>query len=329
MQASVLKAVPGQNSRAECLLARRFLAKRKQTCGAIIPLEDASPDMESVLVDFVAKARGLWPKFGITDESFIEYLAAHLRTDVPVEQALRNLSADDLWLVHACLQEDNVALREFEIVLKYVSRKVGVDSELSFDGRDDLLQQLRSSLLVSKDGSKPPLLDSYAGRGSLKGWLQVVLRREKMRAQKPRRETTELSSMVEQTFLVEERDPETRALHLQHQVILKEVFRAAVERLEPDSRLLLVMWIVEDMTQEQMGKVIGAHRMTIGRYIDRLCRQLLFNLHLEMNRRVKLRRCDVESLMRAIANQMEASLSVLASKHREAIRRGFCKEGKR
>lgn len=306
----------------ELVLVRKLRARR---AAAGTPCAYLEPDeeLERLLEAFVERARKPWPPFRISPESFVEYVADRLTPAKPVQEALAELRAEDLWMIHACLEQDCRAIQEFEGFLRHLSRQLGIDREMSYDGRDDLLQQLRETLLVSRDAESAPRLSSYGGKGSFRAWLRVVLARERASYYRSRRKTISLSEAVEDFLLVEERDPELRALRHEHQAIFRQVFQAAIQRLDSENRLLLGHWVLDGMTYEQIGVAINAHRLTIGRRFGKLRKKLMMYLKLELTNRLNLKQAELESIMRCMESHFEASLSAMLLRQRKMTQKGW------
>ena len=273
--------------------------------------EIAEEVLEPCLADLVARGRKRWPTFPTTPEEFVSYLAERLNPTPSLIEALNNLNVEDLYLACTCLQGFAPAILELEQILQKTARQVGASKDLSMDGCSDLLQKTREFLLVSTDGKSSPRLAQYAGRGSLGGWVRVVLAREKVRFAKTRRKQADLSTALDEAIFAEQGDPELAALRGENLAIFRGAIRVVIEKLSEEEKLLLRHWILDSMTMEQIARVFGITRKTASRWIHKLRRRMLMLIKFELTRSLKLRQSELNSLIRDVESKVDVSLSGL------------------
>jgi len=118
------------------------------------------------VADVLARAHAERPASWLADAVFLAHARA---TGVPDAE----LHAGDLYLACACLHgvPDALAALEREHFARIREFAASVDSSPEFV--KELSQRLRAKLLVA-DGTDPPRIASYSGRGSLGGWIRVA-----------------------------------------------------------------------------------------------------------------------------------------------------------
>ena len=131
-------------------------------------------EIESRLATRLEDAEARWPDVSVDQRRFVTHWAAQLARADDVVAAIEQLHLSDLYLAFACAEGDLSALRSFATMLSSVAGAVrSVDGAPAFV--DEILQRLRTRVLVPEDGRTARILD-YAGRGSLEPGERNVLR---------------------------------------------------------------------------------------------------------------------------------------------------------
>ena len=165
---------------------------------------------------------------------------------------------------------------------------------------------------------KQPAIASYRGDAKLSTWLQVVARRcardvhrhdDARRVGDDRRRDIEvmLASAIAG-------DDVPQALKASYLADFKRAFQQAFETLSTRERTMLRYELVDKLSRDQIGRVYGVSRATVGRW-RRECRDKLYE-QTRANFEAALRAGDdeLDSVMRLIESQLEVSLSRLLGK---------------
>ncbi|MBJ6761686.1 sigma-70 family RNA polymerase sigma factor [Myxococcaceae bacterium JPH2] len=217
---------------------------------------------------------------------------------------------DDLRLAKACAQGDAVALAEFEA--RFVPQ---VRSALSRRGVapahvDEVVQRLRSHVLV-KDGEGPPRIAEYGGRGPLSAWLRMTaLRLAWSLAHEPRAVALPDDSRL-QALATAAEDVELGYLKDRYGADFNEAFRASLADLEPRSRTLLRMQVVEGLTTQQIARLYGVDRSSVKRWLASAREWLLLQTRQRFAARVGTEVAELGSLLEKLQSQLDVSIRLL------------------
>jgi RNA polymerase sigma-70 factor (ECF subfamily) len=172
---------------------------------------------------------------------------------------------------------------------------------------DDLRQILYARLLVGEPG-RPPKIADYQGQGFLENWLRVTavrtfldLRKRKDRA----RETP-----VDEDNVLAMPSPADLALdHLkdEYRPIVTAALLDAARALPPGERLLLRQHLSAGMTIDQLAGVLGVHRATVARRIERAREALLERVRAALAERLGLPVADVDGVIALVTSWLDVS----------------------
>ena len=262
-------------------------------------------DSERILADAVEAARATWPSFTLSPEVFIPYLAQRLpsvsRSD------LERLRIADLYLACACARGDAAAIAAFESTyLRDVSSVLPRPArDASIEG--DVTQAVREKLLV-RSAEAPPRIADYSGRGDLAGWVHVVAVRTALKMMRGRKRQAELDGRQVLAAPAGAKDEEIAYLKQRYRVEFAEAFHAALATLEPRDRNVLRQHYVDGLTMEEIGVVYRVHRITVVRWVERARRALASETKRTLAGKLRLRKGELESILRLIRSQLDVSL---------------------
>lgn len=248
-----------------------------------------------------------WPELPAPGSDF----AVHLAT-VVAETSWDGVEPTDLYLAWACARGDGSALEVFEsrfgAMLDATAHGFG-----DRHGRtDDLRQLVRAHVLAPRDGQMPRI-GAYRGTGPLEGWLRVAVTRrlvdETRRMQRSEREELRDDDWLERQCRADH--VELDYLQARYRGAFRRAFATAAGKLSPEQRNYLRYQTLDGLTLDQIGAIHGQHRSSVDRRI-RAARALL----LEETRQALARELDagpgeVDSVLRLIQSQMDASVSRL------------------
>jgi RNA polymerase sigma factor (sigma-70 family) len=192
----------------------------------------------------------------------LDRAGAHQPGRDPLEYGSR-LCLDDLYLATACCRAEDDAWREFrERYFTYIRdfAKRFVHERAAADVADQVIADLWQRGRLAQ----------YDGRSTLKTWLGAVVGHAAINAGKVERRMTPFDARMSEHASPAGRsaeDEETRR-------VFATLVKRAIGELEPEGRLLLLLYYEQGLTLDQMEGVVGASKATLSRRLDRLRRSL-------------------------------------------------------
>jgi RNA polymerase sigma-70 factor (ECF subfamily) len=258
------------------------------------------------LAEFVLSAgeeRRRWP--GADEIAFARFITAlGARTECPLEE----LRAADLWIAFHASRGVPAAIQVLESScfgdLAALLRGRGADPSEA----DEVVQRLRHRLLVAEPGTEPRIA-TYGGRGDLRAWVRVAAVRAWLNV---RRESAQNASLAcEDDAFVDQatNDLELELLKGKYRELFRRVFLERVEALAPETRLLLKLHYLDRLSMDEVGKVLGVHRLTVLRRLERARQELSEGTKERLLAELRLAPPEVESLLRLIQSRLDVSLT--------------------
>lgn len=263
--------------------------------------------VEAEIASLLAVARAALPDLGaVTDEGFVAWLAERLPEGSPAD-VLAGIHPDDLLLACGCARGLPEAVRAFEQryadALHAAARRVQSDREFI----DEVVQRVRVKLLVGDNG--PPAIASYLGRGPLRAWVQVTttrlaltLRRSEGRRREDRDDglTDALPDVIQ---------PELAHIRDAYRAQFEEAFRDSLASLTARERNVLRHYLLEGLNIDRIGKMYGAHRATVARWIAAARDKLLDETRRTLVARLRIGPSELDSLMGLVQSQLDLSIA--------------------
>jgi RNA polymerase sigma-70 factor (ECF subfamily) len=188
----------------------------------------------------------------------------------------RSLRLPELALAQACALGRDRAWRRFLELYRSAMTQAAIAMTGSATAGHDLADSLYAELygLTERDGVRRSPLASYAGRGSLPGWLRTTLaQRHVDRHRKTYRETP-LDTLDAPAAAAEQANP--------HVARLSVAVARTLAALDAADRMMLSAYFLDQRTLAEIGRVLRVHEATISRRLKRLTgdlrKQLLRNL---------------------------------------------------
>jgi RNA polymerase sigma-70 factor, ECF subfamily len=229
------------------------------------PLRDliaaVAPDAtEESLAALCAEAAAAWPGVRVDPAEVVRALAGKLAGEDP--PSLTAAAATEVHLAIACARGDNAAVAAFDRAYLEVVPQALSGMRLPAATVEDVRSAVRDKLLLA-DGDRAPRILEYAGRGRLRGLVQVTatrtaidrIRLEEREAELPARELSAPGDLA--LSLIKDQFREAFAAGFQRAV-------AAASRRD---RNLLRLHFLGGVTLEQLAQMYGVHRATIVRWI--------------------------------------------------------------
>ena len=252
-----------------------------------------------LLAEVLAASREAWPGVSIADEEFIAYVTERLVPEMTLEEALRTLCVDDLWLACAIGRGDVAALRAFDAQLVHVGEAIA-----HLDGGsalvDDVTAAVRARVLGTGGDGK---IADFRGRGDLRGWLRVIAVREALQIMRARKREAPMPDV-----LPDHLDPASAQLTPEEQRVYRDAFASALATLTPRERNLLRQQFVYGATIDELGALYGVHRATAARWIAQIRETLLRRTRRHVAEAMHLSGTELDGAMGRIAGHLEYSL---------------------
>jgi len=226
----------------------------------------ASEALEQALAQIAASAVAAHPKVALPLDAFLPYLAERAIGDTEIH-ALASLRAPDLYLACGCLRGDDVATRTLDALLTEACRQVLFKQRASGDTVEEVSQVVRERLLVGS-AQKPPALQSYAGRGSLKAWIRAIAVRTHLNAIRGEKEIPEEDDQVFDR-LTDHKDPEIAHMRALYKDTFKSAFYRAIDTLDAKDKNLLKFFYIDGLNLEDVAQLKGISRATAHRWLAR------------------------------------------------------------
>jgi RNA polymerase sigma-70 factor len=254
------------------------------------------------------EARGRWPMLEVDAEELVGILAEKLSPKDNALEGLERLRSEDLFLVHAILRSNPIALEAFErTVLADVGafiRHLSPSAEVV----DEVTQRVRIKLLTANDSSGVPKITSYSGRHPLRNWVCTVSVRTAIDMHRSRRRET---SEEEADVLQATNNPELSLLRARYQTAFARALAVASRGIEVGQRRLMRLFFQQGFTYRQIGRIFNVDETTARRRVLQARELLTRRVRAELERELKLRKEEIEPLFALFQSRMDVNLSRL------------------
>jgi len=215
---------------------------------------------EETLADLCAEAAAMWPGIEMDNRSVIGALAPKLAAEDP--PALTVAGVAEIHLALACTRGDNAAIAAFDRAFLDVVPHALAGMKLTAATVEDVRATVRDKLLLP-DGDNPPRVLGYAGRGRLRGLVQVTatrtaidrIRLEEREVELPARELPGTSNL------------ELSLIKAQYREAFSNGFALAIAGASRRDRNLLRLHFLGGVTLEQLAQMYSVHRATVVRWL--------------------------------------------------------------
>jgi len=213
-----------------------------------------------VVEGLYAQAAAAWPGVEVDRDAFVAGYEAKLAGDDPPPPT--PAGAAELYLALGCARGDAAAIAAFDREYLAVVPVALAGMKLPAASVEDVRATVRDKLLLA-EGDKPPRVVEYAGRGRLKGLVQVTatrtaidrIRHEAKEAELPAREFAGPANV------------ELSLIKAQYREAFSAGFAQAVAAASRRDRNLLRLHFLGGVTLEQLAQMYGVHRATVVRWL--------------------------------------------------------------
>lgn len=213
-------------------------------------------------------------QFGIDPHGLAELLSQIAGRAGPFGDAaaevgfLESLRVDELVLARACAAGNEhaweVFLTRYRNTLYETAYRVAREEGEARILADSLYAELYGVDLKGQQRTSKLLY--YQGRGSLQGWLRVVVTQEYINRYRSGRRETSLDSAVEDGAQFAAPDPQATVIDQR----VEAVVSAELGALDANERFLLASYYLDHRTLAEIAKVLGVHESTISRKLERI-----------------------------------------------------------
>ncbi len=267
----------------------------------------SSPSLSADLADLIARARSEALGVELDASAFAGYVAERATFDRHGRAVVRSLHAGPLWIAFGCVIEHPAALAAFETT--YAPEIAGALGR-SFDRglAEDAELKLRERLfLVGEDDV--PRLASYSGRGDLRAWLRAAAVRTAIDLMRTRRVVpVDPHALGDAGAAI---DPLLAALKQRYRDEFRVAFADAASALTDRERTLLRYRFLDGLSIDEIAVLYRVHRATVARWIASTRETLFEGTRANLMSRLSVSESEVDSVLRLIDSQLEASLDVL------------------
>lgn len=246
-------------------------------------------------------------RFGFTREEFCEMLAEVTRQSLV---SLGDLRLDDLILARACARGNEDAWRHFvSLYREKLYRAAAAMARVDSVGRE-LADTFYANLFgtrIGEDGLRVSKLASYLGRGSLEGWLRMVLAQDYVNRFRSERR------FVEFVEAADIREPNVDA---SDNAKLAEATDTALTTLSSEERFLLCAHYLDGRTLAEIGRMLSLHESTISRRMEKIIAALRKKI-LRVLRDAGISRREAEEMLEADVRDLTLNIRERLTQERQ------------
>jgi RNA polymerase sigma-70 factor (ECF subfamily) len=270
----------------------------------------ASLDLERRLHEILDACRAAWPGLGVPDDAFVRHLAENLPAEGDLDSCLSRLNCPDLYLACGCAVSDSAALATFDG--RILSQAASVLQRMGLSGPqiDEVVQVLRTKLLVADERGRSPLM-AYAGRGPLVGWVRTAARRTALSLRRNMDEQIGDDGDRGLDRIPIPADAELEYLRNRYQAEFKRAVEDAIATLDAEQRRVLRLHYQDGLSIDRIHVLLGVHRATAARWIRAAATAVRDETHRLLHARLGLSSAELDSLAGLVQSQLHLSLGRL------------------
>lgn len=237
-------------------------------------------ETEVVINELFAACSQNAPNFGVSHESFKESLQKTVRkyllpnnpdiTSAEVNNFLREIQADDLFLALACAGGNERAWWEFDhhhrAYLERIARHLASSDANAQEVVDTVYVELYGTRVI--DGERVSKFSTFSGRGSIRGWLRTVVWHSLVDLHRTSHDEISLDEMTENvgeshaqaSFAEPALDGEVEMINRLTREQYRKTTLTAIENafadLDDHEKLLLLYYHVENLKLREIAKLV-------------------------------------------------------------------------
>jgi len=290
----------------------QWLAAYASAAGIGNPTDDDRRALEAL----VAQAQAEHPTLEVDTLAFAQRLGECVAADEST--TLDNIRAGELYLTHACATGDTKAIERFRRVFGADIDRVLDRARSTGTPQEELRQTVEVKLFAGRDGT--PHIAKYGGRGSLQGWVRVVVSR--LVIDHMRSHAAEPEAPVQPSFADAlgdaGLDPSLQLLRERYRDDVHGAMEHAFGELTQKERRLLRGALIDHLGTDDLGAMYGVHRTTAARWLEKARLRLVELTHAALQDRLGGEEATVRGLVALVRSQLDVSVErLLASKASE------------
>lgn len=244
-----------------------------------------------------------WSRIDLSFPSFLDAVIPRVRDAPHIEK----LSWMDLFLCASCELGEPEGLitleREYIPSVGLSLRRTGLAEEQV----TEVLQQLREKIFTTTTNGSSRLRE-YSGRSKLTRWLYVIavrIEHNNRRAESRRdvRDGMAMASLVDALP-----NPELKIIKTWQRTQVQQIIERSIRALEGETRQLLRLHFVEELSIDRLSLLYNVHRATVARRITQAVHALRGVVQQLAMEELGLNLLEYQSLLRFVRSQMEVNL---------------------
>jgi RNA polymerase sigma-70 factor (ECF subfamily) len=263
-------------------------------------IQSCSVTADGLLQRACTSARAAWPDIVLDDERFRAYVRERLPAEGDIE-----LHWADLWLACACVDGIASAISTLERWGFPSVDAALAKLQLAEHDRAELKQRVRTRLLLP-EGTRPPRLVEYSGRGDLRGYLRISATRLALNYLRDARRHEVPSGDELPNAIV---DPELGRLQERYRGACELALSDALEQLSRRERNLLRQHLIDGTTIQQLATQHRVHRVTMSRWLEEARTAVLERVKHTLRERHGIGDDELASVVRLVRSQLDVSMS--------------------
>lgn len=272
--------------------------------------------LEAELTAFVDDAVAAYPQFSLDASAFVQHVGALCRAGTPPHSELAELSGSELYLAFGCGLGVPQAVAAFQTAFEHdIDRGLRRASSVGLSVAE-LRQRAHVKMLVAGPSSAPQVM-RYRGRGSLQGWVRVVVSRmaiDLLRSHGSEREVAVAPAILAEVGRTEA-DPRFEFLRERHRDVVQAALNDAFSALSDKERRILRGQLVQRLGTDELGAMFGVHRSTASRWAMAARAALMRHTHENLRTALGTGDQTARSLVEMVRSQLELSVErLLASR---------------
>jgi RNA polymerase sigma-70 factor, ECF subfamily len=212
-----------------------------------------------------------------------------------IENFLSGLKLDELALAHGCAAGNqhawDVFLTKYRESIHQSARSITRNEAVGRELADSLYAELYG---LGPEEDRRSKLALYSGRGSLAGWLRMVLSQNYVNRIRAGRKLISIEEEEEEHGT--QFAAATAATSAPADARVKEVVDQVLAQLGGEERLLLSSYFLDGRKLAQIGRMLGVHESTISRKMEKLLKDLRKRIRKGLEGRGMSRRQAEEAL---------------------------------
>lgn len=262
--------------------------------------------------DVLSAIRAELPQLAAPEPPFFAHLGRHVEeVAAPLDEAVGNVRAADLYLAFMCSSGDTSALRTFgERYDADVSRALRRVRKNESDV-EDLAQELTRRMLVPP----APKIAEYSGRGDLRAWVRIVATRFALDFVRVKGHSAERATDAEAfgSLAATGDPPDVAFFRRRYRAEVTEAIALAAQSLTPEERNALREHYARGLTVDQIAATHGIHRATAARRVAQARETLARAVRRILDERHGLRGAELASVMGLVRSQLHVSMDRVLS----------------